>query len=318
MTLGEHLEELRWRLVRSILALVIACIPCIWLAGPLLEWLARPMILALRRYGQPDSFLATGPVETFLIYVKVVVISGLILAAPYVLYEMWAFVAAGLYPREKRWVLRLVPFSVGLFLLGVAFMYVFVLLLSLNFLVGFSTWLPLPNVHASPLEMALLGEHRTPPATTQSAEPGGSQIAVVDADPPDPATGTIWFNRDDGRLKLHLPDGTRSVQLARDTQRSLMTTHFRISEYLTFVLVLTIAFGAAFQTPLVVLFLVRSGLVAHATLRKYRKVVIMIIVLISAVLAPPDMLSMILLGVPMYVLFEVGMLLARRAEPVAA
>ena len=138
MTLGEHLEELRGCVARSLIALVAVCLACIWPAKYLLELIARPMVLALRRHGQPDSFLATGPVETLLVYVKVVLIFGLIIAGPYILYQLWGFVAAGLYRHERHWVHRLVPTSVGLFLSGVVFMYVFALLLSLNFLVGFS------------------------------------------------------------------------------------------------------------------------------------------------------------------------------------
>ncbi len=95
MTLGEHLEELRGCVLRSLAALVLACLVMIWPAKYLLEVIARPVVLALRRHGQPDSFLATGPVESILVYIKVVVIFGLIAASPYILYQLWNFVAVG-------------------------------------------------------------------------------------------------------------------------------------------------------------------------------------------------------------------------------
>ena len=134
MTLGEHLEELRVCVARSLIALLITCLACIWPSKYLLELIARPVVLVLRRHGQPDSFLATGPVETLLVYVKVVLIFGLVLGAPYILYQLWSFVAAGLYQRERQWVRRIVPISVGLFLAGVVFMYVFALMLTIALL----------------------------------------------------------------------------------------------------------------------------------------------------------------------------------------
>ena len=314
MTIGEHLEELRRCLLRSLAALVVACLACIWPAKYLLEIIARPVVLVLRAHGQPDSFLATSPVENLLVYIKVVLIFGVVLAAPYVLYQLWKFVAAGLYRHERRWVLRLFPISVGLFLAGVLFMYGVVLLMSLNFLVGFSGWLPLPRAQPTAVERLLL---RLPPATeglqAEWAPGGGVTVPLLERDPATPPAGAMWVNVPDAKLKLRGADGkTYSVQILRDDRRALVTTHFRIGDYLSFVLVLTLAFGAAFQTPLVVVFLVRSGLIALETFRRYRKVVILIILFIAGLLSPPDLISHLLLSGPMVALFELGLFLAGR------
>ena len=94
----------------------------------------------------------------------------------------------------------------------------------------------------------------------------------------------------------------------------MVTTHFKIGEYLTFVLVLTVAFGLAFQMPLVVVFLVRAGIVTVSTLRSYRRVVILLIVFIAGMIAPPDLLSHLLLSGPMILLFEIGLLFAARGK----
>jgi Sec-independent protein secretion pathway component TatC len=314
MTLGEHLDELRRCLVRSILAIFIACLVCIWPSKYLLELIARPVVLALRNHGQPDSFLATSPIENLLVYAKVVVIFGLILAAPYVIRELWGFVAAGLYEREKIWVRKLVPVSVGLFLVGVVFMYLFVLLVSLNFLVGFSGWLPLPDPQPNRLERLLIGtpDVESPDVPSATSQPA---VRILAEDPPDPEPGTLWLNLAARKLKLQGPEGqTYSVQLLRDDRRALVTTHFKIGEYLSFVLMMTIAFGAAFQTPLVVVFLVQSGLVPIEILRNYRKVVILLIVVVAGILAPPDLFSHLLLSAPMYLLFELGLYLAARGQ----
>lgn len=315
MTLGEHLEELRGCVARSLIAVVLAALLCIYPAQYLLELIAAPLFIAQRKHGQPDTLLAMGPAEALLIYVKVVLISAPVIAAPYVLYEFWAFVSKGLYPQERRWVKRLFPFSVGLFGAGVAFMYFFVLLLSLDFLVGFASWMPAPK-WGHPLQDLLLHQPAASrPAASQAAgghaaRPG---VPAYADDPASPAEGEVWFNLRESRLKVRVGGRVHSVQLAPDASRAMITTHMRLGEYLGFVLILTVAFGAAFQMPLAVLFLARTGLVPLQTLRAYRKVAILVIVIIAGILAPPDVMSHLLLSLPMYLLFELGLLLAARS-----
>lgn len=313
MTLGEHLEELRGCVIRSLIALVVACLLMIWPAKYLLEVIARPVVLALRRHGQPDSFLATGPVESILVYIKVVLIFGVVLAAPYILHQLWSFIAVGLYQHEKKWVNRIVPTSVGLFIAGVVFMYFFALLVSLNFLVGFSGWLPLPQARPTAFERLVL---HTPKLRLPETQPGmadAPRVPLLERDPTDPPVGALWVNLPDSKLKLRLADErTYSVQLARDDRRALVTTHFRIGQYLSFVLLLMIAFGVAFQMPLVIVFLARSGIVPAETMRKHWRVVVLLIVIVAGMLAPPDLLSHLLLSGPMVLLYWLGLALSGR------
>lgn len=318
MTIGEHLDELRACLIRSLLALVATCLLCIWPAKYLLEYVvARPVVMILRRHGQPDSLLATSPVETLVMYIKVVLFCGLVLAAPYIIYQLWTFVAAGLYSHEKKWIHRLVPWSVGLFFAGATFMYTLVLLVSLNFLIGFSNWIPLPAAEPTAFERLLIGEKRPAVPDSQPASAAIPPVAVRLHDPTDARPGDVWLNLTEHKLKIRGEDQTWSVQIARDDQRAMVTTHFRIGEYLNFLFVMTIAFGLAFQLPLVVYFLVRSGIVPAAMFRKYRKIVILLIVFIAGCIAPPDLLSHILLSAPMIVLFELGLYIATRAQRAA-
>lgn len=314
MTLGEHLEELRWCLLRALIGLFVACLLCIWPAKYLLAILVRPLVLALRAHGQPDTLLATSPVETLVVYIKVVLIFGLIIAGPYVVYQLWSFVAAGLYPREREWVHRLVPISVGLFVVGVIFMYIFALIVSLNFLVGFGDWLRLPDVQPNAFERRLLkisphAEDAPPPAAED-----WPQVTLLFDDPSEPPAGAVWFNEVQNRLKVRTRDGTYSYQFQRDDRRAMVTQLFTIGKYLTFVLMLTIAFGVAFQMPLVVVFLIRAGLVSPERMRRSRRVIILIIVFVAGILAPPDLFSHILLSVPMWLLFELGLWLGARAK----
>jgi len=310
MSIGAHLDELRSCIVRSLITIVAACLICVWPAKYVLALTVQPLRVALLNNGQPDTLLGTSPTEPLIWYIKIVVFLGLILASPIVIYQIWSFLAKGLYRREKKWVIRLVPVSVGLFIGGVVFMYLFVLLLSLNFLIGFGTWLPLPSAEPTAIQK-LLGME--PPPVPESL-PAGVELPVfpqLSVDPEEPPSGSVWFNVVGQKLKFAGEQHVYSVQLRRDDKQSLVTMHMKIGDYLTFVLMLAIAFGLAFQIPLVVIFLTRSGIVPHATLRKYRKGVFLAIVIIAGMIAPPDLVSHLLLSVPMLLLFELGLLLGR-------
>lgn len=313
MTIGEHLDELRRVVVKSLMAIVIACLVCIWPTKFLFEIITRPMVLALRSEGFDTTFLQTAPTEGILVYVKVVLVFALMLSGPYVLYQLWSFVGAGLYKYEKQWIYRLLPTSIALFIGGVCFMYFFVLPVCLKFLIGFAAWLPAPSTDFMlPWEGPLLGLHSSAPTTEPAAPPLG--IPFLEHDPPEPAPRSVWFDRRHEQLKIQ-GDGPHErwvVDTTRAGSRGLLTPHFKIDEYLSFVLIMTIAFGAAFQLPLVVIFLVRSGIMTADQLAKQRRVVILVIVIIAGILAPPDISSHLMLSVPMLLLFEIGLLIARR------
>lgn len=322
MSIGEHLDELRGCIVRSLYALVLAGLLCAWPAQYVLAWTVQPLELALRRHGQPQSLLATSPTEPLVWYIKVVLFMALVVAGPYVIYQLWTFVAKGLYRKEREWVYRLIPFSAGLFVGGVLFMYAFVLFLSLDFLIGFGSWLTLPVAEPTTIQQLLIGQGEPEVSPAAPGADGGAATAPafpsalhavpsLRRDPNGAAPGALWFNASEQKLKLQGDGQTYSVQFQRDDRHVLVTTHMKIGDYLNFVLVLAIAFGLAFQVPLVVLFLTRTGIAPRETLARYRKVVILIIVIIAGMLAPPDLLSHLLLSVPMILLFELGLLLSR-------
>jgi sec-independent protein translocase protein TatC len=119
-TFLSHLIELRERLVRSILAFAVACIPALYFSSELYDVLAHPLIASLP---QGSRMIATGVITPFLIPMKIAFMAAFIMVLPVVLYQVWAFVAPGLYSHEKRLVLPLVVSSTVLFLLGMVFCY---------------------------------------------------------------------------------------------------------------------------------------------------------------------------------------------------
>ena len=133
----DHLEELRRRLVYSIVAVVIGFFACWFYASRLVGYMQRPIIEVLHKYGLPEKLVYLNPVDPFNLYLKVAAVAGLFVTSPFVLYQVWMFIAPGLYRNEKRYVMPFMASSVGLFLAGGYFGYRVVYPQALTFLIDF-------------------------------------------------------------------------------------------------------------------------------------------------------------------------------------
>jgi sec-independent protein translocase protein TatC len=135
----EHLEELRRRIVYSLIAIIIGFFGC-WFAAPrLVAIMQKPIIEVLRQSHQSEKLVYQHPVDPFNLYVKVAGVAGLFVVSPFVLYQLWLFIAPGLYRNEKRYVFPFMLSSVSLFLAGGYFAYHFVLPSALKVLIGFGS-----------------------------------------------------------------------------------------------------------------------------------------------------------------------------------
>lgn len=222
-----HLFELRDRLLRAVIALVVVFVCLFPFAKDIYAFLAQPMLAQLPPGVQMVALEVTSP---FFIPVKVTFLAALVIALPFVLYQVWAFVAPGLYAHEKKLVGPLVVASTVLFLCGMAFAY----------------YLVFPLVF--------------------------------------------------GVMKTFTPDG---VSWMPD-----------IAAYFSFVVNLFIAFGITFEVPIAVVLLVKAGIVSVAKLREVRPYVIVGAFIIAAVVTPPDVLSQLLLALPLCLLYEAGIIVA--------
>jgi sec-independent protein translocase protein TatC len=231
-TIISHLIELRSRLLRSLAAVFILLLPLLPFSERLFTWLAAPL---LRHLPEGTSMIATQVASPFLTPFKLALVTALFLAMPVVLYQLWSFVAPGLYRRERRFALPLLVSSVLLFYTGVAFAYFVVF----PIMFGFFT----------------------------SVAPQG------------------------------------------------VTVMTDINAYLDFILALFFAFGLAFEVPVATVLLVWVGLATPAGLASYRAYVFLGAFIVGAVLTPPDVFSQTLLAVPMYLLYEGGIVMARLLAP---
>ncbi|MDR2164393.1 MAG: twin-arginine translocase subunit TatC [Zoogloeaceae bacterium] len=227
-SLVSHLVELRARLIRAAVAvLVVLCALLPWYRE-LYSFVAQPLLASLP---QGERMITTDMVGVVLVPLKVTMILAFLIALPYVLYQVWAFVAPGLYSHEKRLALPLLAMSVCLFFIGMAFAY----------------FLVFPMVFAFMSKIAPEGVAR-------------------------------------------MPD---------------------IDKYVTFVMTTFLAFGAAFEIPVVVILLVRAGIVDIEKLKAARPYVIVGAFILGAVLTPPDVFSQFMLAIPMSLLYELGIFMAK-------
>ena len=229
MSLGDHLEELRSRLILALVGLAVCAIIGFCFGSKIITILEKPYILAMG----PDARLQTlAPADGFVTFVKIALITGLLLSSPWVFYQLWMFIAAGLYPHEKKYVHLAAPFSAILFVGGAAFFVFVVAPITLNFLVKFNE--------------KFLG----------------------------------------------------------------VSSRFTFQHYISFVTHLMLVFGLAFQTPTAIFFLNRTGLVSLKALARSRKYVLLVIFIVAAMVTPPDVVSQVTLAIPLYLLFELGILLS--------
>lgn len=301
MSLGEHLEELRRRLIMAIAGLLPIFILAMVFGKHLLGILILPMVHALREQGMPANLQATSVFETFGTYMLIAGLITLILGFPWILYQLWVFVSPGLYDHEKKFVHLLLPMSLALSVIGVVFMYLVVLPVLLNFFVSFTT-----DVYTPPSPIV------EPPAGTVFPT-----VPSLAGDPPSPTAGQMWANTALGQLRVAIPnaDGKIEIQCAELFKSAAIIQQPKIRDYVDQLVSFAMAFAAGFQAPVIVLLLGWMRIVSVELLTKYRKHSIMVIAVLAAVMTPPDPISIFLLAVPLYLLFEFGIVLLRMFPP---
>lgn len=297
MSFGDHLEDLRKRVFWAIAGIVPLFALAFAFGRPLLQLLIEPAREELTRAGQGAQLLATGPFETFGAVIQIALIVTVLLGSPWLLYQLWLFVAPGLYIHERRIIHLLLPFSGILTVCSVLFLYFVILPVILAFFIGFG---------AKVSETAVL----TAPVPEGIVFP---VIPVLAADPPDPTPGMVWINETLGqqRICVGMEGDKPLIRVVTLTSNIGIAQQYRISEYIKTILNLGLAFGIAFQTPVVVIMLGWVGLIDPLKMRKYRRYAIAISVVLGAFLTPADPVSMLLLATPLYLLYELGLFILR-------
>jgi sec-independent protein translocase protein TatC len=296
MSIGEHLEELRKRLFFGLIGFAVSFVIWFLLGDRALAVFLRPLQIAFDRAHLQQQVYFTEAAEPFMTYVRVSMVLGFAMASPWLVYQLWLFVASGLYPRERKYITKYLPLSITLLISGMLFLYFYVLPLMLEFFLLFHIANPIPVKH--------------PYSINSATQP--SLIQMIHGNPKSFVPGTVWFDSDYGLLKIGLsPDDIRIIAFGSGTLVSPMIT---LSTYIDMVVEMLLSFGLAFQMPLVVLALNKIGIMDLPTLRKFRRVVYFTMSIIAAVIVPDVATGMIALLVPLILLYELGILLAAWSE----
>jgi sec-independent protein translocase protein TatC len=323
MSFGDHLDELRKRLIAALLGAAVGVLLCFYFAGDIIAFLVQPYRIALLAAGFNDQFLTLGPAELIITYLGVALKAGLVLSSPWVIYQIWKFIGAGLYARERKIVYKYIGPSVLMFFLGVAFFYFIALPVTLSYFSKFPrgtnhgtpqpTWIEKMLMGIKPIAPTTRPAPATQSATAAATEPDpGLHIPMLAADPTHFSGNdlTLWYNVTDQKLRVHVGDSTLNVQ----TQEAdaLFNQIPRLDDYLSFVTLMALIFGAMFELPMVVMVVAQLGLVTVPTLRKYRKVAYFGSSIAAMIAAPsPDLLTMMTIMLPLIGLYEFGLILAR-------
>ncbi len=227
-----HLIELRNRLLKIVLGFVLVFIGLFPFANKIYALLAAPMLAKLPEGGQ---MIATAVTTPFFVPMKVAMMAAFIISLPHTLYQIWAFVAPGLYNHEKKLMVPVIAASTLLFIIGMAFAYFAVFPTVFGFIVG-----------SAPVGVAVMTD---------------------------------------------------------------------IGEYLDFVMTLFMAFGLAFEVPIAVVLIARFGWVSVAQLKEARSYVVVGAFILGAIFTPPDIISQFMLAVPLWLLYELGILVAQYTTP---
>lgn len=256
----EHLAELRTRLIRAVMAFLVGMIVCFTFGGQILDFLLIPIENTMRELGNPNPVMQyTAPQEYFFTLIRISMVGGLALSFPVIGYQLWRFVAPGLYKNEKNAFLPFLIASPALFLLGAAFAHLVVVPLAMAFFLGFAD---LPSYLA-----ALVGNGDVPAAGTAVKDSG---IDIV-------------FNG-------------------------------KVNETLDITLKMIVAFGLCFQLPVLLTLMGKAGLVNAEGLGNVRKYAVVGILLLAALVTPPDVITQLILFVVVYGLYEISIFLVSRVD----
>lgn len=299
MTIGEHLEELRRRLILALGGFLFAGIFCLIFGKQVMGVFCRPLLEVFQSYDINPQLFYTQMADPFMVYIKISLISAAAIASPWMVYQFWLFIAAGLYAHEQKLITKYVPLSLTLLVSGMVFVYYLVLPWTLQFFLMFSMSIPLPSM--------------TGPTTRVATTMPAVIVPILSGDPETLTNGQIWLNDIEGRLKIVFHDKVRVVTFGPENLTAPLIT---LPDYVDLVFGMLLTFGLSFQLPLVVIALVAIGIVERDALKASRKYVYFAMAIVAAAITPGDVITAtIALMVPLCGLYELGILLSRERKP---
>tara|TARA_Y100000589_G_scaffold294263_1_gene299776 strand:+ start:2595 stop:3581 length:987 start_codon:yes stop_codon:yes gene_type:complete len=299
MPLGDHLEDLRKRLIYALLVPVPLALILFMFSDGLVELLLEPLQAVQKQGGYPQQVQVLSPPEFLLMQIKLSIIFAIVISVPWIIMQTWLFIAPGLYPHERRFIHILFPGSVILTAAGVAIMYLIMLPIMLHVLMSITT-----GIGMTPELIPMV-----------SSDTGTSEaLPVMDANPEAAQLGQMWIDSETSTLKLTVqtddPETLRILSVPLQGN-AVVSQVFQLTSFINFVLLLMLGITVAFQMPLVILLLGWIGIVTPEWLSRQRKYALLACALLAAITTPADIVSMLLMLIPLYLLYELGIFLLR-------
>lgn len=292
MSLGNHLEELRKRILWSIIPPLPLVVIFFLLADSIVRWFLVPLQSVLEEHGLPIQVQVLSPPEFLIAEMKIALGGAVLTAGPWILYQLWRFVSPGLRKHEKRFVYFLIPLSTLLGAIGLALMYFAMLPVILNFMITL----------AGHVEM-----------NTASIAVGESistiSIPIYENTPESAAVGDVWISSSQSLMTVatsSTEEGAIHTLTIPMSHGALISQQFQLSSYLSFVIMLMFSIAVAFQLPMVMLLLGWLGILRPEWLKKNRRYALLVLAFISAIITPQDVISMLMMLAPLYLLYELG------------
>ena len=265
------------------------------MADPIVRWFLVPLYNVLEKHGLPTQVQVLSPPEFLLAEMKIAFGAAILTAGPWILYQLWKFISPGLYVHERRFVYFLIPFSTILGILGLALMYYVMLPVILDFMITLAG-----NVELTKASIAV-GDSIS-----------NLTLPILETQPTIAAAGDVWVKMPEGVMHVAVSSPQKEVLETLSVplnKGSLIAQQFQLSNYLGFTILLMFAIAIAFQLPMVMLLLGWAGIVTPDWLRKNRKFAVLILGLLSAIITPQDAISMLMMLIPLYGLYELGIVL---------
>lgn len=262
----EHLIELRNRIMWSLAAFLVGMLVAFTVWNPIFNFLTQPICGALAERGQDCGLILVKLQEGFFVAIRISVIGGLALSFPVISYQMWRFVAPGLYKSEKNAFLPFLIASPMMFFIGAAFAYYVVLPIAFNFFLSF--------------QQGMVTD------TTAAAQTAAEAVA----------------------------DGQVLTPVQTVVHAAGVKFQGSMEQYLSLTTSFITAFGLCFQLPVLLTLMGKAGLISAAGLASVRRYAIVGILILAAVVTPPDFMSQLILFAAIYPLYEISIFLIRRIE----
>ncbi|MYE37617.1 MAG: twin-arginine translocase subunit TatC [Rhodobacteraceae bacterium] len=276
----EHLTELRKRLIHCVLAFLVCMVISFAFWEPIFTFLTDPICNALLTRGQECNLILIKLQEGFFVAVRISFMGGFILSFPFLGFQLWRFVAPGLYKNEKSAFLPFMIASPFMFLLGASFAFFIVIPLAFNFFLSFQQESTLTA--PAPTEIVISEDLETE-ADQQLSTENGTEVDILA----------------DGR------------EIIADVG---VTFQGSVAEYLSLTIKFILAFGVCFQLPVLLTLMGKAGLVTGKGLAGFRKYAVVCILVLAAVVTPPDVITQVILFTAVYGLYEISIWLVKRVE----